>query len=376
MELRKMEKLGIETSLLGFGCMRFPTNTEGKIDREKAQEMLDKAIAAGVNYIDTAYPYHNGESELFVGEALKKYDRASYYLATKLPVWFVKSVEDVDKYFNEQLEKLQTDYVDFYLLHAMGLSRWKEMVELGVVERLEELKAEGKIRYLGFSFHDSYEAFEEMLCARDWDFCQIQLNYMDTNEQAGMKGYQLAEERNIPLVIMEPIKGGMLANFGPDIKEKFAKLNPEASVASFALRWVGSLPNIKVVLSGMSTMEQVEDNLKTFVDFKPLSEEEAKGIDEIVNIINSRVQNGCTGCSYCMPCPAGVNIPKNFRVWNTYHMYQSYDAVKWNWEVEMKDCEKAKNCVECGMCEAACPQALNIREDLKKVQEDLDNKSI
>jgi len=376
MELRKMEKLGIETSLLGFGCMRFPTNTEGKIDREKAQEMLDKAIAAGVNYIDTAYPYHNGESELFVGEALKKYDRASYYLATKLPVWFVKSVEDVDKYFNEQLEKLQTDYVDFYLLHAMGLSRWKEMVELGVVERLEELKAEGKIRYLGFSFHDSYEAFEEMLCARDWDFCQIQLNYMDTNEQAGMKGYKLAEERNIPLVIMEPIKGGMLANFGADIKKKFAELDPDASVASFALRWVGTLPNIKVVLSGMSTMEQVEDNLKTFVDFKPLSEEEAKGIDEIVNIINSRVQNGCTGCGYCMPCPAGVNIPKNFRVWNTYHMYQSYDAVRWNWETEMKDCEKAKNCVECGMCEAACPQALNIREDLKKVQEDLDNKSI
>ena len=376
MELRKMEKLGIETSLLGFGCMRFPTNAEGKIDREKAQAMLDKAIAAGVNYIDTAYPYHNGESELFVGEALKKYDRASYYLATKLPVWFVKSVEDVDKYFNEQLEKLQTDYVDFYLLHAMGLSRWKEMVELGVVERLEELKAEGKIRYLGFSFHDSYEAFEEMLCARDWDFCQIQLNYMDTNEQAGMKGYKLAEERNIPLVIMEPIKGGMLVNYGEDIKKKFNELDPKASIASFALRWVGSLPNVKVVLSGMSNMEQVEDNLKTFGDFKCLSEEEAKGIDEIVNIINSRVQNGCTGCSYCMPCPAGVNIPKNFRVWNTYHMYQSYDAVRWNWETEMKDCEKAKNCVECGMCEAACPQALNIREDLKKVQEDLDNKSI
>lgn len=376
MELRKMEKLGIETSLLGFGCMRFPTNAEGKIDRELAQEMLDRAIAAGVNYIDTAYPYHNGESELFVGEALKKYDRASYYLATKLPVWFVKSVEDVDKYFNEQLQKLQTDYVDFYLLHAMNLGRWKEMVELGVVERLEELKAEGKIRYLGFSFHDGYEAFEEMLFARDWDFCQIQLNYMDTNEQAGMKGYKLAEERNIPLVIMEPIKGGMLANFGADIKKKFNELDPEASVASFALRWVGSLPNIKVVLSGMSTMEQVEDNLKTFVDFKPLSEEESKGIDEIVNIINSRVQNGCTGCSYCMPCPAGVNIPKNFRVWNTYHMYQSYDAVRWNWETEMQDCEKAKNCVECGMCEAACPQALNIREDLKRAQEDLDNKSI
>lgn len=376
MEKRKMEKLGAEVSLLGFGCMRFPTNAEGKIDREKAEAMMDKAIAAGVNYIDTAYPYHGGESELFVGEVLKKYDRDSYYLATKLPLWAVHSLEDVDKLFNEQLSKLQTDYVDFYLMHAMGGSKWREMVKMGVVERLEELKAEGKIRYLGFSFHDSYEAFEEIINARDWDFCQIQLNYMDVNDQAGMKGYKLTEEKQIPLVIMEPIKGGMLANYGGDIADVFHALDKDASFASFALRWVGSLPNVKVVLSGMSTMEQVDDNLKTFGDFKPMSEEELATVDKVVEILNNRVQNGCTGCSYCMPCPAGVNIPKNFRIWNTYHMYQNYNAVRWNWETEMREEERANKCIECGMCESICPQALQIREDLKRVMEDLEKKEM
>lgn len=376
MEKRKLEKLGIETSLLGYGCMRFPTNAEGKIDEEKAEALLDKAIAKGVNYIDTAYPYHNGESETFVGKVLQKYPRDSYYLATKLPLWSVHSLEDVDRIFNEQLSKLQTEYVDFYLMHAVNLGRWKEMLEMGVVKRLEEMKEEGKIRYLGFSFHDNYAAFEEILNYRDWDFCQIQLNYMDVNDQAGMKGYKLTEEKQIPLVIMEPVKGGMLANYGGDVAEKFHALDKEASFASYALRWVGSLPNVKVVLSGMTTMEQVEDNLKTFGDFKPMSEEELKVVDEVVEILNNRVQNGCTGCNYCMPCPAGVNIPRNFRIWNTYHMYQNYNTVRWNWEQEMPEDQKAKNCIECGKCEMACPQGLKIREDLKRAQEDLDKKEM
>ncbi len=376
MEKRKLEKLGIETSLLGYGCMRFPTNAEGKIDAQKAEALLDKAIAQGVNYIDTAYPYHNGESETFVGKVLQKYPRESYYLATKLPLWNVHSLEDVDKIFNEQLGKLQTEYVDFYLMHAMNLGSWKKMLEMGVVKRLEEMKEEGKIRYLGFSFHDNYAAFEEILNYRDWDFCQIQLNYMDVNDQAGMKGYKLTEEKQVPLVIMEPVKGGMLANYGGDVAEKFHALDKDASFASYALRWVGSLPNVKVVLSGMTTMEQVEDNLKTFGDFKSMSEEELKVVDEVVEILNNRVQNGCTGCNYCMPCSAGVNIPRNFRIWNTYHMYQNYNAVRWNWEQEMPEDQKAKNCIECGKCEMACPQGLKIREDLKRAQADLDKKEM
>ena len=243
-----------------------------------------------------------------------------------------------------------------------------------VVEYLEQLKADGRIRYLGFSFHDSYEAFEEILCYRDWDFCQIQLNYMDTETQAGFRGYRLTEERNVPLIIMEPVKGGSLAAFAEDITGKFRALDPEASTASYALRWVGSLPNVKVILSGMSTMGQVEDNLKTFSPFRPLSDGEAKTIDDIVALIRGRVKNGCTACRYCMPCPAGVDIPGNFRVWNTYHMYQNYNMVKNSWENDLGEEKQAKNCIRCGKCEKACPQKLQIREDLEKVQADLEKK--
>lgn len=375
MEKRKLEKLGIETSLLGFGCMRFPVTAEGKIDEPEAEKMLDRAIASGVNYIDTAYPYHGGDSEPFVGKVLQKYDRGSYYLATKMPAWLVKNLDDVDRIFNEQLERLRTDYIDFYLLHAMSKDRWDEMVKIGAVERLAQLKEEGRIRYLGFSFHDSYEVFEEILNYRDWDFCQIQLNYMDTETQAGMKGYELTVEKEIPLVIMEPVKGGSLAVFSSDIMDKFHEHDENASAASFALRWVGSLPNVKVILSGMSTMEQVEDNLHTFGEFRPLSEAEAATVAEVVSILHSRVQNGCTGCKYCMPCPAGVNIPDSFRMWNTYHMYQNYNMVRNGWE-NMDEGARPSNCIKCGKCEQVCPQKLNIRENLERAQQDLDKKEM
>ena len=373
MEKRKFLNLGIETSLLGFGCMRFPTLKNGKIDEPKAEEMLDIAIKAGVNYIDTAYPYHDGDSEPFVGKALKKYDRKSLFLATKMPVWLVNSREDAKKYFEEQLERLQTDYIDFYLLHAMGKERWDAMCKLGILEFCEELQQQGKIKYFGFSFHDDYEVFEEMITYRKWDFCQIQFNYMDTEEQAGEKGYKLAERLGIPLVIMEPIKGGSLANFGEDISDLFHSMDPLSSIASYALRWVGTHPNVKVILSGMSTQEQVDDNLKTFEDFKPLSQMEKSTIDTIVKTLKQRIQNGCTGCRYCMPCPFGVNIPGNFSVWNTYHVYRNYWTVNWEWENNLKEEEKAKNCTKCGKCEKLCPQKISIRDDLEKVQLDMDH---
>lgn len=376
MEKRKLEKLGIETSLLGFGCMRFPVTPQGSIDEAEAERMLDRAIAAGVNYIDTAYPYHNGESEPLVGKVLKKYDRDSFFLATKLPLWQVSRLEDVDRIFEDQLKRLQTDHIDFYLMHAINHERWEAMKALGCVERLEQLKAEGRIRYLGFSFHDSYEVFEEVLQYRDWDFCQIQLNYMDTQEQAGLKGYALAEEKQIPMVIMEPVKGGSLAAFAQDITDKFKAHDKTASPASFALRWVGSLSNVKVILSGMSTMEQVEDNLRTFSPFRPLSEAEQETVAQVVELLHSRVQNGCTGCRYCMPCPAGVNIPGSFGVWNTYHMYQNYNMVKDRWEREIGEPAQPKNCVKCGKCEQSCPQKLHIRDDLERAQADLDKKEM
>ena len=373
MEMRKWEKKGLETGLLGFGCMRFPVTAEGKIDEARAQEMLDAAMAAGVNYYDTAYPYHDGASEPFVGRALKKYDRASFYLATKLPCWLINSVADAEKIFKEQLERLQTDYIDFYLLHSLGKASWDKMRDLGVVDFCVKLKEEGKIKNLGFSFHDSYEVFEEIARYRDWDFCQIQYNYMDTDEQAGDKGYALTEELGIPLVIMEPVRGGSLAGFSEDINEKFKAMNPDASIASWALRWVASHPNVKVVLSGMSTEDQVADNLKTFGNFVPLTEEENQKILDIAAYLKSRVQNGCTCCRYCMTCPAGVDIHGNFNVWNQYHIYGTYNkVVQWRWEDALNDSAKAKNCVKCGKCEAHCPQKLSIRADLEKVQADLD----
>ncbi len=369
MEYRILEKLGIKTSLLGFGCMRFPTTPDGAIDEERAQQMLDKAYEAGINYYDTAWPYHDGTSEPFVGRAMKKYPRDSFYFATKLPCWEVKQREDAVRIFNQQLERLQTEYIDFYLLHALNRDSFRSMCAMGVLDDVIELQKQGKIRYLGFSFHDSYDAFEEILTYRDWDFCQIQYNYMDTMEQAGDKGYALCEERNVPLIIMEPVKGGALASYAPEVEALFKKVRPEKSIASWALRFVASKPQIKVVLSGMSTEEQVKDNLETFGTFEALSVKEQETIETVVREVKSRIKNGCTGCRYCMPCPVGVNIPKNFSIWNNYGMYNNAGATKWRYFQDMKEEEHADKCMSCGACEEACPQKLPIREHLVQIAE-------
>ena len=372
MEYRQMSNIGAKTSLLGFGCMRFPTNADGSINEEEALAMIDKAYHAGVNYFDTAYPYHGGKSEGVTGKALARYPRDSYYLATKLPIWAIQTIEDVERIFHEQLDRLQKDYVDFYLLHALNKNRWELIKELHIIEYCEKLKAEGKIKYLGFSFHDSYEVFEEILTSYDWDFCQIQLNYMDKDEQATLKGVELAERLHIPMVIMEPVKGGSLAQLPEDISKLFRAVKPEASDSSWALRYVASFSNIKVVLSGMSTMAQVEDNLKTFANFEPLSEKEQETIVQVADALHARVQNGCTGCKYCMPCPAGVNIPGSFQVWNEYHMYQNVQDTKNTWRGEIPEEARPKNCIKCGKCERVCPQKISIREDLEKVQAEMD----
>lgn len=373
MEKRRLDKLGIETSLLGFGCMRFPTLEDGKIDEILAEKMLDQAMAQGVTYYDTAFPYHNGDSEPFVGRVLNKYDRSSYYLATKLPVWMVETREDAEKIFEDQLKRLDKEYVDFYLLHALDKERFEKVKKLGLIEMCEKFRQEGKIRYLGFSFHDDYEVFEEIINSYDWDFCQIQYNYMDTDVQAGDKGYALAEQKGIPMVIMEPVRGGLLAGFSDDIEEMFRETRPDQSIASWALRWVGSHKNVKVILSGMSTPEQVEDNLKTFDHFEVLSEKEQDTVKRVVDTLKGRVQNDCTGCRYCMPCPSGVDIPGSFRIWNDYHIYQIYSFVQNRWEKELSADAKPENCVECGACEEQCPQKISIREHLKRVQAELDH---
>lgn len=372
MEYRVNEKLGVKTSLLGFGCMRFPTDAQGNIQEDVATAMVHRALEAGVNYIDTAHFYQNSQSEPLVGRILADVPRDSYYLATKLPTWKVESVADAQSIFDLQLERLKTDHIDFYLLHSLDKKRWDKMVELGVVAWAEDLLRQRKVRRLGFSFHDEYPVFEEILTYRDWDFCQIQLNYLDTQIQAGMRGYTLAEERGVPLVIMEPVKGGALACLPEDLEQALKAARPDRSAASWALRWVAGLPNVLTILSGMSTPEQVEDNLATFEAFQPLDEEERALVEHTAEELRRRVKNGCTGCEYCMPCPAGVDIPENFHIWNK--MAQTRDgAMAWKpWNETLKDEAKAKHCIGCGRCETLCPQHLPIREHLALAQADLD----
>jgi predicted aldo/keto reductase-like oxidoreductase len=374
MEKRKWPRLGLETSLLGYGCMRFPTLMNGEIDEEKTEALLDKAYASGVNYYDTAYIYHNGKSETFLGKCMDKYPRDSYYIATKLPVMMIDSLEKAKSTFEDQLKKLNKDYIDFYLLHGLSKMTFDRSVSLGIISFCEELKRQGRIKYLGFSFHDGYESFEQIIKYRDWDFCQIQLNYMDVEEQAGLKGYQLAESLDVPVVIMEPLKGGALATLPDTVGAVLKEMDPGASIASWGMRWIGSLPGVKVVLSGMTTMEQLEDNLKTFTDFRSLSDEELKAFDRVKDKFKERVKNGCTGCRYCMPCPAGVDIPGNFAIWNKYGMYENKQELGFSWGGFMfRDNLKAKHCVKCGQCEEKCPQKLNIRDDLETLQKELDD---
>jgi len=361
MEKRKT-KLNSTPTLLGFGCMRFPEK-DGAIDPSPSAAMLEAAYKSGVNYFDSAYVYHGGKSEEFSAGVLKQFPRESYYLATKLPTWSVKSVDDADRLFAEQLDRLGTDYIDFYLLHALDKGKWPEMAKLGIPEWGDKLKKDGKIRNFGFSFHDDCDCFEQIITAREWDFCQIQLNYMDTDEkQGGLKAYELCVKRGVPVVVMEPVKGGSLAKLPDDLLDILKKANPDATPATLALRWVASLPGVMTVLSGMSDMGQVEANLAAFGEFKPLTDKEKDAVNEIKERLAKRVNNGCTGCGYCLPCPKGINIPHVFGIWNNYGIYENAGSVKWDWQFVEK---KPSECGDCGVCETRCPQKIEIRRDLK-----------
>lgn len=380
MEYRKMENLGISTSLLGFGCMRFPTNADGSIDEEEALAMIDRAYQAGVTYFDTAYPYHGGMSEVVTGKALARYPRDSYYLATKLPLWSVKTIADVERIFSEQLERLQKDHVDFYLMHALGKDRWRFAKELDVLGYCERLRAEGKIRYLGFSFHDDYEAFEEIITSYKWDFCQIQLNYMDKDTQATLKGVELAEKLGIPIVVMEPVKGGSLANLPSEgINELFQKMRPGATASSWALRYAGSFDNVKVVLSGMSTMEQLEDNISYMQDFKPLDAEERATVETAVGIINRSIAIPCTACRYCVDgCPKKIAIPEYFALYNnvTQSLNKGFAVQEVYYANLTQTHGRASECIACRKCEKSCPQHLPIVEHLRQVSAKFDGPAL
>lgn len=357
-----------EVSLLGFGCMRFPTLENGEVDFEESKKMVDFAVQSGVNYIDTAWPYHDKKSELIVRDIIKHYDRESFYLADKLPLWECKNNDDIDRIFHEQLKKCGVEYFDFYLIHAVNKQRYDQVIELNVIDQLEKYRSEGKIRNIGFSFHDDLPTFKKWVDLYNWDFCQIQLNYMDTKHQQGMKGYEILTEKDIPVIIMEPVKGGSLVKFNDEIEGMMKEHNPTASIASWAFRWVGSLENVKVILSGMSTMEQVVDNVNTFTDFEPLNNEENAIIDKVKTKILSLSKVDCTSCNYCMPCPHGVAIPTNFRVYNHYSMYQQDGYVKWVTSNMKKDGIFADECIECNECIEKCPQQIQIPTELTNFQ--------
>ena len=275
----------------------------------------------------------------------------------------------MERIFEEQCRRLQTDTFDFYLLHALDQEKWQKTLNLQIIPFLEKKQKEGRIGHLGFSFHDDYDTFQKILLYRKWDFCQLQLNYMDMNIQAGMKGYQLAAQNEVPVIVMEPIKGGRLVNLPQEFQARFLNECPNASLASWALRYVASLPNVAVVLSGMSSMEQVADNVKTFSPFVALNEKEQNIVDEVADLLHARVRNGCTGCGYCMPCPFGVNIPTNFKIWNETAIYAEKE--KGQSSYRKLDQAAAEYCRKCGKCETLCPQHLPIRSDLKKAATEL-----
>lgn len=365
-----------EVSLLGFGCMRFPM-IDGEVDIVETKRMIDFAIKKGVNYIDTAYPYHSGKSETIVREILKTYKRESYFLADKLPLWNCETIEDVERIFYEQLDKCGVDYFDFYLIHAVNKERYKQVIELGVLKKLEEFKKQGVIRNIGFSFHDDLETFKKWVDLYPWDFCQIQLNYMDINHQQGMEGYEILTKKDIPVIIMEPVKGGVLAKFNPNIEKYFKDERPNDSIASWAFRWVGSFSNVKVILSGMSTFEQVEDNISTLSDFEPFTAKEHALISKIRTELLDLSKVDCTSCNYCMPCPYGVDIPRNFRLFNGHAMYKNDNYVTFSYKSMLEAGQSANACVQCNECLPKCPQFIEIPTQLSNFTSYLkDNKLI
>lgn len=371
MQYRK-DRYGEDLSILGYGCMRF-SRKNGGIDVEKTEKEILAAYQAGVNYYDTAYIYPGSEAAL--GLILERNGlRDKVHIATKLPQYLIQRTAALDRYFEEQLRRLRTDRIDYYLMHQLtDFAQWEKLKALGIEAWIAEKKRVGAIRNIGFSYHGNTDQFLKILADFDWDFCQIQYNYMDRNDQAGERGVALCTEKEIPLVIMEPIKGGTLATLPEEVMTGLRELRPEASPASWALRFVGSRPIVHVILSGMSAEDQLADNLNTFTNFEPLSEEEEKAIEATAAAIRARVRIGCTGCRYCMPCPNGVDIPRNFRIWNNYGMYGNVNSAKWQWGHDISAEAKPDNCLGCGACEAACPQQLSIIENLQACYREMES---
>ncbi len=378
MQYRKFGKLDWQVSALGFGCMRLPTidGEMGNIDQEKTTEMIRFAIDNGLNYLDTAYVYHDQKSEIALGKALEDGYRDRVRIATKLPIWLVKQQGDFDSMLAEELQRLQTDTIDFYLMHALDRDSWEKTKQLGLLRKAEAALADGRIRHVGFSFHDDLDIFKTIVDEYDgWTFCQIQYNYMDINFQAGMEGLHYAADRNLGVVIMEPLRGGKLAIDLPATQSIWNSAPIKRKPADWALQWLWDQPEVSVVLSGMSTLEQVKENLVSADQSKPhqLSNEELELFGEVREALKNLRPIPCTDCKYCLPCPNEVNIPLNFETYNLVAMYNDIEHPRFEYENWIAPEQKASACIQCDECLSKCPQHIEISSWMPVIDEVLGN---
>ncbi|MGN0535241.1 MAG: aldo/keto reductase [Eubacterium sp.] len=360
-----------QISLLGLGTMRLPCKTPIKreanplINYQKGQELVDIAYENGVNYYDTAYMYHAGKSEKFIGTALKKYPRDSYFLADKLPIWLCPKKSDMEKVFQKQLDRTGADYFDFYLLHSLNKENFDKCEKFGAYDFVLQKQKEGKIKNIGFSFHGTIDDLKEIVSAHHWDFAQIQMNYLDWKNQDAETQYKILTDAGIPVIVMEPVRGGSLADVNADIEAMFKKAKPDCSVASWAMSFVASHPNVLTILSGMNSPQQMYDNLATLTDFKPLSDTEMKICANAAAMMNKNDIIPCTGCDYCADCPKGVKISTIFAVYNKVKT-RELTAEQGREEYGKIDVN-ASQCINCGKCASHCPQSINIPEKIKEV---------
>ena len=381
MQYRTMPKSKDKLSALGYGCMRFKTKG-GSIDTEQAKKEVMHAIEGGVNYLDTAWPYHKGESETFLGEHIlsDKSVRDKVYVATKMPCFTISKAEKFDEIFEKQLKKLKIDYVDYYLLHSLSGSTWQKMLNLGIIEWMEKVKKAGKVRHMGFSFHGRHDDFIKIVDGYDFDFAQVQFNILDENYQAGIKGINYAADKGLGIIVMEPLRGGSLTgNIPKEVQEIYDTADIKRKPADWALRWIYNHPQVTLVLSGMNEIEQVDENIKTASETMPnsLTEKEEKIIKKVRNKYLELLTIGCTGCGYCMPCPLGIDIPGVLKELNNFHMfskskakikYMSYSGIM---TADGKP-HFASSCIECGKCEKKCPQNLKIRQGMKQIAKEME----
>lgn len=372
MQYRRFGRLNWDVSCLGFGCMRLPVLDDdyAKIDVAAAVPLLRLAIESGINYFDSAYGYHGGNSETVLAQALRGGYRDRVRVATKLPSWLVEQRSDFDRFLDEQRTRLETDTVDFYLLHALDKGRWDKLRNLGVLDWAAQAVAEGRIGHLGFSFHDDYAAFQEIVDAYDWTLCQIQYNYMDADSQAGMRGLHYAAAKGLAVVVMGPLLGGSLVEPPPVIQALWDAAPVQRTPADWALQWVWNQTEVSVVLSGMGTMDQLTENLRSADAARAgsLTEDELATIDMVREIYRQKRPIPCTACRYCMPCPNGVDIPNNFRIYNQVVMYDKPALGRdWWYQRQIAEANRANACLDCDQCEPNCPQHIPISDWLPRI---------